>query len=82
MDNEDYVFTLEDGKLAKRKVEVVAFQGDVAVIKNTLPDDIQIVTTILQKPLIGMQIKSANESLELKEETPESNTKTQVSQNN
>lgn len=82
VDNEDYVFTLEYGKLAKRKVEVVAFQGDVAVIKNTLPDDIQIVTTILQKPLIGMQIKSANESLELKEETPESNTKTQVSQNN
>jgi membrane fusion protein (multidrug efflux system) len=82
VDNEDYVYTLEDGKLARRKVEVVAFQGDVAVIKNTLPDDIQIVTTILQKPLIGMRIKSANESLELKEETPESDTQTQVSKNN
>jgi len=82
VDNEDYVYTLEDGKLARRKVEVVAFQGDVAVIKNTLPDNIQIVTTILQKPLIGMRIKSANESLELKEETPESDTQTQVSKNN
>ena len=82
VDNEDYVYTLEDGNLAKRKVEVVAFQGDVAVIKNTLPNNIQIVTTILQKPLIGMQIKSANESLELKKETPGDEGETQVSQNN
>lgn len=70
VDNEDHIYTMEDGKLARRKVDVVAIEGDVAIIKNTVPDDLKIVTTILQKPLIGMKIKSANETLELKEEAP------------
>jgi len=74
VDNDSYVYTLEDGKLAKRKVDVIAIQKDVAIISNTIPEDMQIVTTILQRPLIGMGIKSANESLELKEETPEDKT--------
>jgi len=82
VDNESFVYTLEDGKLSRRKVDVVAIQGDVAIIKNTVPEDIQIVTTILQKPLIGMNIKSANESLELIEEKPLGNNDTKVSQNN
>ena len=71
VDNDSYVYTLEEGKLARRKVDVVAIQKDVAIINNTVPDDMQIVTTILQRPLIGMEIKSANESLELKEEIPQ-----------
>lgn len=82
VDNESYVYTLEDGKLSKRKVDVVAIQGDVAIIKNTVPDNMEIVTTILQKPLIGMNIKSANESLELVEEKPDGNNNTKISQNN
>jgi len=70
VDNEHHVYTMEDGKLARREVEVVAIQGDVAIIKNTVPDETKIITTILQKPLIGMNIKSVNESIELKEEIP------------
>ncbi len=80
VDNENHVFTMEDGKLARRKVEVVAIQGDAAIIINTAPDDMKIITTILQKPLIGMEIKSVNESIELKEEVPVVEDEHQLSQ--
>jgi hypothetical protein len=30
-------------------------------------EEMKIITTILQKPLIGMHVKSNNESIELKE---------------
>ena len=40
----------------------------------------KIVTTILQKPLIGMNIKSVNESIELKEEIPTVDEESQLSQ--
>jgi multidrug efflux pump subunit AcrA (membrane-fusion protein) len=80
VDNENHVFTIEEGKLARRKVEVVAIQGDIAIIKNTVPDDMKIITTILQKPLIGMNVKSVNESIELKEEIPTVEEENQLSQ--
>jgi len=80
VDNEDHVYTMEDGKLARRKIEVVAIQGDVAIIKNTVPDEMKIITTILQKPLIGMEIRSVNESIELKEEIPVVKEEKQLSQ--
>jgi membrane fusion protein (multidrug efflux system) len=70
LDNEQYVYTMEEGKLARIKVDVITIQGDVAIIKHSVPDDMKIVTTILQKPLIGMGIKSSNESIELIEEVP------------
>jgi multidrug efflux pump subunit AcrA (membrane-fusion protein) len=69
--NEQDVFTMEDGKLAKQKVDVITIQGDVAIIKHTVSEDMQLVTTILQRPLIGMGIKSSNEILKLNEELPE-----------
>jgi multidrug efflux pump subunit AcrA (membrane-fusion protein) len=80
VDNENYVFTMEDGKLARRKVDVLALQGNYAIIKKANKDDMKIVTTILQKPLIGMDIKSNNESIELKEELPESDNYEKLSQ--
>ena len=80
VDNENHVYTMEDGKLARRAVEVVSIQGDVAIIKNTTPNEMKIITTILQKPLIGMEIKSVNESIELKEEVPEVEEEHQLSQ--
>ena len=80
VDNESYVFTMEDGKLARRKVEVLAMQGNYAIIKKASEKDMKIVTTILQKPLIGMDIKSANESIELKEELPKEDKSQQLSQ--
>jgi multidrug efflux pump subunit AcrA (membrane-fusion protein) len=80
IDNEQYVYTMEEGKLARLKVDVITIQGDVAIIKHTVPDDMKIVTTILQKPLIGMNIKSSNESIELIEEVPVVEEETQLSQ--
>lgn len=71
IDNEQFVPTMEDGKLAKQKVDVITIQGDMAIIKNTVSDNMKLVTTILQKPLIGMGIKSSNETLKLNDELPE-----------
>lgn len=80
VDNESFVFTMEDGKLARRKVDVLALQGNYAIIKKANEEDMKIVTTILQKPLIGMNIKSNNESIELNEELPEEDKSKQLSQ--
>lgn len=55
------VYTFEEGKLNKRKINPVVNQKDDMMIKNTLPDETHIVTTILQKPLVGMELKSINE---------------------
>jgi multidrug efflux pump subunit AcrA (membrane-fusion protein) len=71
IDNEQYVPTMEDGKLARQKVDVITIQGDVAIIKHTVSDNMKLVTTILQKPLIGMGIKSSNETLKLNDELPD-----------
>ena len=80
VDNEQNVFTMEDGKLGKQKVDVITIQGNVAIIKHTVPDNMKIVTTILQRPLIGMNIKSSNETLKLKEEIPDIEDGGQLSQ--
>lgn len=61
LDNEGYILTMENGKLEREKVQVVAFQKDKAVISNTFEKDLRIVKTVLQKPLIGMEITSVNE---------------------
>jgi multidrug efflux pump subunit AcrA (membrane-fusion protein) len=82
LDNEQFVYTMEDGKLARRKVDLVAIQGNDAVIKYAGNDDMNIITTILQKPLIGMPVKSANESIELKEEIPDLNNSEELSKAN
>ena len=71
IDNEQFVPTMEDGKLARQKVDVITIQGDMAIIKHTVSEDMMLVTTILQKPLIGMEIKSSNETLNIKEEIPD-----------
>ncbi len=80
VDNDNYVFTMEKGKLARRKVEVIAMQGNYVIIKKASDQDMKIITTILQKPLIGMNIKSNNESIELNEELPGEDESKQLSQ--
>ncbi len=67
VDNDHFVFTMEEGKLNRQKVELVALHNDVAIIKNSLPNATRIVTTVLQKPLIGMSIRSINEAVEREE---------------
>ena len=71
IDNQQYVLIMEDGKLARQKVDIITIQGDVAIIKHTVSENMKIVTTILQKPLIGMGIRSSNETLKLNEELPD-----------
>jgi multidrug efflux pump subunit AcrA (membrane-fusion protein) len=60
LDHEGYVFTMRDGSLDRQHFEVVAYQGDLALVRNTVPDEAVIVTTVLQRPLIGMSIRSIN----------------------
>jgi multidrug efflux pump subunit AcrA (membrane-fusion protein) len=55
-----YVYTMQDGKLDRQQVDVVAVQDDYAIVMNTIPDETVIVTTILQRPLVGMNIRSLN----------------------
>jgi len=71
IDNEQFVPTMENGKLARQKVDVITIQGDMAIIKHTVSENMKLVTTILQKPLIGMGIRSSNETLKLNDELPE-----------
>lgn len=61
---DEHIFTMEEGKLNKRKVDVYTIQNDSVIIKNTIPKNTSIVKTILQKPLIGMNIQSADELAE------------------
>lgn len=79
VDTENFVYTMEDGKLQRRKVDLVAIQGNEAIIKKSDDNDMKIITTILQKPLIGMQVKSVNESIELNEESTADNDSGQLS---
>lgn len=60
LDGQSHVFTMANGKLDREQVNVVAYQGDMAVIENTLPAGTVLVTSVLQKPLVGMEIRSAN----------------------
>ncbi len=60
LDSDGYVFTMQGGRLARERLEAVVYQGDVAVVRNTLPEQTVIVTTIIQKPLIGMNVRSIN----------------------
>ncbi len=60
LDNQGYVFTMQDGALGRAQLEVVAFQGDRAIVRNTVADETVLVTTVLQKPLLGMRVRSLN----------------------
>ena len=67
LDADGYVFTMSEGTLGRQRVDVVALQGDVAIVRNSIPEQTVFVTTILQKPLVGMSIRSIN----MPELTPE-----------
>ncbi|MBN2659346.1 MAG: HlyD family efflux transporter periplasmic adaptor subunit [Spirochaetales bacterium] len=51
-----FVYTYEDGVLGKENVAIRAVSDDSVYIENTLPPGTEIVTTILQKPLVGMKL--------------------------
>ena len=60
VDNENFVYTIKEEKLAREKVDIVEIQKSKVIVSNTFNHEVEIITTILQKPLIGMQIKSLN----------------------
>ncbi len=71
INNDGFVYTMEKGKLAKKGIDLITIQGNKAIIKNTLPKNTILVTTVLQKPLIGMEIQSNNKTAKFKNETTE-----------
>ena len=56
LDNQDRLFYIMDGKLARQETSVLAVQGDDVIIKPSLPEGTRIITTILQKPLLRMPV--------------------------
>lgn len=62
VDDKNFIYTMEDGKLNRHKVDLVAIQENTAIVKNTLPNNTQVVTTILQKPLIGMELQTLEQA--------------------
>ncbi|MBI9073425.1 MAG: efflux RND transporter periplasmic adaptor subunit [Melioribacteraceae bacterium] len=60
--NDNYIYTMSEGKLGRSKIDLLAMQDNSAIIGNTISPDTKIVTTILQKPLIGMNIQTLEEA--------------------
>ena len=59
--NDNEIYTNEDGKLGREIVDILAFQGQNAIVAKTFPENTQLVTTILQKPLVGMNIQTTED---------------------
>jgi len=57
LDNDDRIFYVSDGKLMRHDADVLAIEGDDVFIGRSLPEGIRIITTILQKPLLGMLVQ-------------------------
>ena len=62
VNNDNQIYFVDDSsKLGRARVNVVLMQGDFALIEESLGDSIKIVTSILQKPLVGMPIEDIND---------------------
>lgn len=57
------VYVMKDGKLAEEFVKVVARQRDKAIISKSFDENTALITSILQKPLIGMEVESSDQVL-------------------
>ena len=60
VDNQ-FVYTYVDKLLGKEDVLIRAISNETVFIENTIPEGTEIVTTILQKPLIGMKLSSLSD---------------------
>ena len=61
VDNNNQIYFVDDSsKLGRMFVNIVSVQGDMVLIENSLKDSLKIVTSILQKPLVGMPIEDVN----------------------
>jgi membrane fusion protein, multidrug efflux system len=61
LNSDDTVNVLKDGKLSRLPVTVLARQQDDVIISGAGLDGAEIITTVLQKPLEGMELKKAEE---------------------
>lgn len=57
-----FVYTYKDNLLSRENISIRAVSDDTVFIENTIPSDTKIITTILQKPLIGMKLSGQGES--------------------
>lgn len=76
VDNNNFIYTMVNGKLAHSKVDVITIQNNFAIIRNTIPKETEIVKTILQKPLLGMGLKSSSKFLKINNDSPNINATT------
>jgi membrane fusion protein (multidrug efflux system) len=61
VDNDNQIYFVDDSsKLGRMHVNIISVQGDMVLIENSLRDSLRIVTSILQKPLLGMPIEDVN----------------------
>ncbi|MCK5457434.1 MAG: efflux RND transporter periplasmic adaptor subunit [Melioribacteraceae bacterium] len=72
IDNENNVFVMEDGKLVREKVDIITYQQNSAIVSKSIRENSKLITTILQKPLIGMNIESINHPEPIEEEVADS----------
>ena len=64
INNDNQIYFIDDSsRLGRALVNVVSMQGDLALIENSLSDSTKIVTSILQKPLLGMPIEDMSNAI-------------------
>ena len=64
VNNDNQIYFVDDSsRLGRARVNVVSMQGDLALIENSLSDSTKIVTSILQKPLLGMPIEDMSNAI-------------------
>ena len=61
IDNDNNIYFIDDSsRLGRITVNELVVHGDKVLIDKVLPDSTKIITSILQKPLIGMQVEDVS----------------------
>ncbi len=55
--DQKFIYVYDEGKLARQEIRILALLQETAIIAHSIPDETILVTTVLQKPLIGMLIE-------------------------
>jgi multidrug efflux pump subunit AcrA (membrane-fusion protein) len=62
LQEENQVYTYQNAALHKTEVQVMGFLGNEALILNQLPQEAELITSILQKPIPGMPLAKIDHS--------------------
>ncbi len=68
INNDGDVFVINEGTLTVEDISVLVYQDDIAIVERSIPEESKLVSTILQKPLVGMKIDSINDPELVEEE--------------